>query len=112
MTRAAKILLPIIILAIGLGAYQLLASMREPPQKADRSYLGPLVEAIAVPAQKVQVTVEINVSHCGCCAAQHGLQPSCLRGILESSVAFIQEQAIRPLQCSYPKVKLAIAVQI
>ena len=58
MTRAAKILFPIIILAIGLGAYQLLASMREPPQKADRSYLGPLVEAIAVPAQKVQVTVE------------------------------------------------------
>ena len=58
MTRAAKILLPIIILAIGLGAYQLLASMREPPQKADRSYLGPLVEAIAVPAQKVQITVE------------------------------------------------------
>ena len=58
MTRAAKTLLPIIILAIGLGAYQLLASMREPPQKADRSDLGPLVEAIAVPAQKVQVTVE------------------------------------------------------
>ena len=57
MTRVVKILLPIIILALGLGAYQLLASKREPPQKAERSYLGPLVEAIAVPAQQVQVTV-------------------------------------------------------
>ena len=47
MTRVVKILLPIIILALGLGAYQLLASKREPPQKAERSYLGPLVEAIA-----------------------------------------------------------------
>ena len=58
MTRVVKIVLPIIILAIGLGAYQLLASMRKPPQKAERSYLGPLVEAVAIPAQQVQVTVE------------------------------------------------------
>ena len=58
MMRVVKIILPVIILAIGLGAYQLLASMRKPPQKVERSYLGPLVEAIAVPAQQVQITVE------------------------------------------------------
>ena len=58
MTRIVRILLPIFILAVGFGAFSLLASMREPPQRAERVYLGPLVEVIAAPPQKVQVIVE------------------------------------------------------
>lgn len=58
MTRVFKILLPVFILAIGFGAFTLLASMREPPQRAERIYVGPLVEAIKAPPQKVQVVVE------------------------------------------------------
>ena len=58
MTRILKILLPVLILVAGFGAFKLLAAMREPPQRAERIYAGPLVEAIAVPPQKVQVVVE------------------------------------------------------
>ena len=58
MMRVFKIILPVLILALGFGAYQLLASMREPPQRVARSYAGPLVEAIAAPLQQVQVVVE------------------------------------------------------
>ena len=58
MMRVFKIILPVLILALGFGAYQLLASMREPPQRVSRSYDGPLVEAIAAPLQQVQVVVE------------------------------------------------------
>lgn len=58
MTRVFKILLPVLILAIGFGAFKLLASMRTPPERAERIYAGPLVEAIAAPTQKVQVIVE------------------------------------------------------
>ena len=58
MMRVFKIILPILILAVGFGAFQLLASMREPPQRVARSYAGPLVEAIAAPLQQVQVVVE------------------------------------------------------
>ena len=58
MMRVFKIILPVLILALGFGAYQLLASMREPPQRVSRSYTGPLVEAIAAPLQQVQVVVE------------------------------------------------------
>ena len=58
MMRVFKIILPLLILALGYGAYQLLASMREPPQRVARSYAGPLVEAIAAPLQQVQVVVE------------------------------------------------------
>ena len=58
MIRVFKIVLPLLILALGFGAYQLLASMREPPQRVSRSYAGPLVEAIAAPLQQVQIVVE------------------------------------------------------
>ena len=58
MIRVFKIVLPILILALGFGAFQLLASMREPPQRVSRSYAGPLVEAVAAPLQQVQVVVE------------------------------------------------------
>ena len=58
MMRVFKIVLPVLILALGIGAFQLLASMREPPQRVSRSYAGPLVEAIAAPLQQVQVVVE------------------------------------------------------
>ena len=58
MMRVFKIVLPVLILALGFGAFQLLASMREPPQRVSRSYAGPLVEAIAAPLQQVQVVVE------------------------------------------------------
>ena len=40
MMRIFKIILPVLILALGFGAYQLLASMREPPQRVARSYTG------------------------------------------------------------------------
>ena len=58
MMRVFKIVLPVLILALGFGAFQLLASMREPPQRVSRSYAGPLVEAITAPLQQVQVVVE------------------------------------------------------
>ncbi len=58
MMRVFKIVLPVLILAFGFGAFQLLASMREPPQRVSRSYAGPLVEVIAAPLQQVQVVVE------------------------------------------------------
>ncbi len=58
MIRILRILLPIFILAVGFGTFSLLASMSEPPQRAERVYLGPLVEVIAAPPQKVQVIVE------------------------------------------------------
>lgn len=58
MMRVVKIVLPIVILALGFGAFQLLASMREPPQRVAPTYAGPLVEAIAAPLQQVQVVVE------------------------------------------------------
>lgn len=58
MRRVFKIVLPVLILALGFGAFQLLASMREPPQRVSQSYAGPLVEAIAAPLQQVQVVVE------------------------------------------------------
>ena len=58
MKRVLKVLLPILILAIGCAAFLFLVSMREPPQRAERVYAGPLVEAIAAPTQKVQIIVE------------------------------------------------------
>lgn len=58
MMRVFKIVLPVLILALGFGAFQLLASMREPPQRVSHAYAGPLVEAIAAPLQQVQVVVE------------------------------------------------------
>ena len=58
MMRVFKIILPLLILALGFGAFRLLASMREPPQRVSRSYAGPLVEAVAAPLQQVQVVVE------------------------------------------------------
>ena len=58
MIRILRILLPIFILAVGFGTFSLLALMSEPPQRAERVYLGPLVEVIAAPPQKVQVIVE------------------------------------------------------
>ena len=53
-----KILLPLGILIAGAAMFFLLRSMRQPPQRLERPYRGPLVEAIAAPAQKVQVVVE------------------------------------------------------
>ena len=58
MKRVLKVLLPILILAIGCAAFLFLVSTRDPPQRAERVYAGPLVEAIAAPTQKVQIIVE------------------------------------------------------
>lgn len=58
MMRVFKMVLPVLILALGFGAFQLLASMREPPQRVSPAYTGPLVEAIAAPLEQVQVVVE------------------------------------------------------
>jgi RND family efflux transporter MFP subunit len=53
-----KILLPLLILVAGAGGFALLRSLREPPQRVERPYQGPLVEVIAAPAGQVQVVVE------------------------------------------------------
>ena len=53
-----KVLLTLVILTLGGGGYFLLSSRGQPPQHLERPYLGPLVETIAAPAQKIQIVVD------------------------------------------------------
>ncbi|NKB68021.1 MAG: efflux RND transporter periplasmic adaptor subunit [Candidatus Latescibacteria bacterium] len=53
-----KVVLPLLILALGVGAFYGLKAMRQPPPLEDSVYLGPLVQVVQVPAQTVRVTVE------------------------------------------------------
>ncbi len=53
-----KALLSLGILAVGVAAFLLLRSMHQPPQRLERPYHGPLVEAITAPPQRLQVVVE------------------------------------------------------
>jgi RND family efflux transporter MFP subunit len=53
-----KTLLALGILALGVVLFVLLSSMRQPPQRLERPYLGPLVKTIAAPAQNIQIVVD------------------------------------------------------
>jgi RND family efflux transporter MFP subunit len=52
--------LPLGILIVGFVAFRVLLSMRETPARVDRSYSGPLVEAMKLPLISVRVTVEAH----------------------------------------------------
>ena len=58
MNKLFKALLPLLIIAAGVGSFLLLKSMQKAPERIERPKLGPLVEAIRAPAQKVQVIVD------------------------------------------------------
>ena len=58
MKTVFKTILPILILAVGAGAFAMLVSMQTEPERIERPYVGPLVEVISAPAQRVQVVVE------------------------------------------------------
>ena len=58
MKSALKTVLPILILAAGAAAFVLLESMQTAPQRIERPNLGPLVEVMETPVQRVQVVVE------------------------------------------------------
>lgn len=52
--------LPLGILIVGFVVFRMLLSMREAPARVDRTYSGPLVEAMELPAVSVRVTVEAH----------------------------------------------------
>jgi len=58
MKSALKTVLPLLILAAGAAAFVLLESMQTEPQRIERPNLGPLVEVMETPVQRVQVVVE------------------------------------------------------
>lgn len=58
MKKVFKTILPVLFLAAGGGAFVLLKSMQTEPERVERPYLGPLVEVVEAPAQRVQVIVE------------------------------------------------------
>jgi RND family efflux transporter MFP subunit len=58
MNKLLKTILPLLIIAAGVGSFLLLKSMQKAPERIERPKLGPLVEAIRAPAQKVQVIVD------------------------------------------------------
>ena len=61
MRRIVRLVaLPLGILILGFVVFRVLLSMSEPPARVDRSYSGPLVEALELPAVSVRVTVEAH----------------------------------------------------
>ena len=53
-----KVGLPLGILLAGVAVFVLLLMADRPPERVEKSYRGPLVEAVFVPPRKVQVVVE------------------------------------------------------
>ena len=53
-----KALLPLGILAVGAAGFALMRAMGDPPRRIEHPYLGPLVEAVEMPAGQVRVVVE------------------------------------------------------
>ena len=53
-----KLIVPVGILAIGVAGFALMRAMGNPPTRVERPYLGPLVQAISVPATRTTVVVE------------------------------------------------------
>ena len=59
MTKTiARIAVPVLILAVGATGFAYLRAAGEPPERIERPFLGPLVEAIEMPARRVEVVVE------------------------------------------------------
>ncbi len=58
MNKFFKTILPLLIIAAGVGCFLLLKSMQKAPERVERPHLGPLVTAIEAPLQKVQVIVD------------------------------------------------------
>jgi multidrug efflux pump subunit AcrA (membrane-fusion protein) len=58
MNKFFKMILPLLIIGAGVGGFVLLKSMQKAPERVERPNLGPLVEAVESPAQKVQVIVD------------------------------------------------------
>ena len=58
MKRVLLKFLPLIVLLLGAAIFVVMVATRQPPEKREIVDKGPLVEAIAAPAQTVQVLVE------------------------------------------------------
>ena len=52
-----KKLLPLLIICAGI-AFGVLVSLRQEPERVEQVYVGPLVEVIEAPPQKINVTIE------------------------------------------------------
>lgn len=52
-----KKVLPVGILLAGVAAFALLKATGSPPQRVEQTYLGPLVEAVSIPARTVTMSV-------------------------------------------------------
>lgn len=57
-SKALKLVVPIIVLLVGVGAAALIASARKAPPRVERPPLGPLVEV--VPAEITDIPVEVS----------------------------------------------------
>jgi len=53
-----KKLLPLLIISVGIAIFGLLVSMRKKPERIEQVYMGPLVEVIKAPPQKIKVIVD------------------------------------------------------
>ena len=53
-----KKLLPLLIISCGIAVFFLLISMRQEPERIEQNYIGPLVEVIDAPPQKIRITVD------------------------------------------------------
>lgn len=53
-----KKLLPLLIISCGIAVFFLLVSMRQEPERTEQDYIGPLVEVIDAPPQKIKLTVD------------------------------------------------------
>ena len=53
-----KKLLPLLIICAGIAIFGILVSLRQEPERVEQVYVGPLVEVIEAPPQKINVTIE------------------------------------------------------
>jgi RND family efflux transporter MFP subunit len=53
-----KFIIPVAILAVGVAGYALMRAMGDPPTRIERPHLGPLVQAVSVPANRTTIVVE------------------------------------------------------
>ena len=57
-SRLWRILIPVAIVAVGVGVYAGMVAMKTSPPRRPRVHLGPLVETISAPAQSLRVAVK------------------------------------------------------
>ena len=50
--------IPLLILLVGGGVFWIMVAAGAPPQRQEKSYLGPLVKGMAAPLRQVQILVE------------------------------------------------------